>query len=83
MEVEGIPDVQKPMVFVAFWHPPGSGLWAHGHIRSGDGHVCPSMISTPPKPMVFHRFLMVSGNAPGRQNPCGALTISPFRDLEL
>ena len=31
--------------------------------------------STPPKPMLFHRFSMVPGNAPGRQNPGGALTI--------
>ena len=33
-------------------------------------------ISTPPKPMAFHRFSMVPGNAPGRQNRGGALTIS-------
>ena len=38
-------------------------------------------ISTPPKPMLFHRFSMVPGNAPGRQNPGGALTINPPFDL--
>ena len=34
--------------------------------------------STPPKPMLFHRFSMVPGNAPGRQNPGGALTINSW-----
>ena len=53
MEGEGIPERSKTYVFVAFWHPPGSGLWAPGHIDFGDGHVCPSTDLYPSKNLWF------------------------------
>ena len=53
VEGGGSQNVQKPIVFVAFSHPPGSELWAHGHIDFGDGHLCPSMDLYPSKTYGF------------------------------
>ena len=53
VEGGGSQNVQKPIVFVAFSHPPGLELWAHGHIHFGDGHVCPGMISLPLQNLCF------------------------------
>ncbi len=38
---------------IAFWHLSEMGLWAAGHIDPTDGHLCPRMISTPPKTYGF------------------------------
>ena len=59
------------------------GTWLDWGCGLQDMYILPWVISALEgslplqKPMLFHRFSMVPGNAPGRQNPGGALTI-PF-----
>ena len=49
----GSQNVQKPIVFVAFSHPPGLELWATGHVGFGVDHLCPSMDIHPSKTYAF------------------------------
>ena len=77
VEGEGIPERSKTYGFLLLFGTPqksGCGLMDIYILVTVMYALAP--LSTPPKPMLFHRFSMVPGNAPGRQNPGGALTIS-------
>ena len=69
----GIRDVGKHKEFIAFWPTPESELWAAGRVDFGYDHLCPGMISTPPKTYDLQWFLRGSGNAPGAPEPWRSL----------
>ena len=73
----GFWDVGNHKDFIAFWHPPGIGLWAPGHQHFGYGHLCPSMDLHPSKTNGLHMFFMVSGNAPRAPEPARSVNSRP------